>query len=89
MRRLPAETHAGRSSGHLQIVRRDWRHIFRGGRRGQSSMAGSVITISLPQREGNHPHGQQQKDVKCAPKKMRFNIWISLFFHVVLSLLES
>ena len=31
----------------------------------------------------------KQKHVKCAPKEMRFNIWISLFFHVVLSLLES
>ena len=55
---LPAETHVGRSQwAPCRIVRRDWRYIFRG--RGQSSMADSVITISLPQREGNHANGEQ------------------------------
>jgi hypothetical protein len=47
-------------------------------------MVASVIALPLRQREGNHADGQQQKHVKCAPKEMRFNIWISLFFHMVL-----
>jgi hypothetical protein len=50
-------------------------------------MAASVIAISLPERERNHTHGQQQKHVKCASNKVGFYTWISLFFHdgVVLS----
>jgi hypothetical protein len=52
-------------------------------------MAASVIVISLRQREGGQANSEKQKHVKCAPKEMRFNIWISLFFHVVLSLVAS
>jgi hypothetical protein len=88
MLHLRAGTHAGKSSGYLQIIRPDWRHIFRWGRRGQSSIAASVVIVSLCQSEWDHANGDKDKHVKCAPKKMRFNIWISLFFHVVSSLLE-
>jgi hypothetical protein len=44
---------------------------------------------SLRQCEWDHANCDKQKYVKCAPKQMRFNTWISLPFHVALSLLES
>jgi hypothetical protein len=36
---------------------------------------------SLPEREWDHAKGHKQNQVKGASKKMRFNVWINLFFH--------
>ncbi len=36
---------------------------------------------SLPEREWDHANRQQQKQIKGASKKMRFDVWISLFFY--------
>jgi hypothetical protein len=41
---------------------------------------------SLAQRKWNHANGHKQQQVKSASKKMRFNIWINLFFHVLVNL---
>jgi hypothetical protein len=35
---------------------------------------------SLPEREWDHANRRQQKKIKCASKKMRFDVWFSLFF---------
>jgi len=39
---------------------------------------------SLPEREWDHANRQQHKQVKGASKKMRFDVWFSLFFHFAL-----
>jgi hypothetical protein len=39
-----------------------------------------VAGSPLAEREWDHANRQQQKQVKGAPKKMRFNVGISLFF---------
>src|SRR6185369_2855001 len=36
---------------------------------------------SLPEREWDHANRHKQKQVKGASKKMRFDVWFSLFFH--------
>src|SRR5207253_7277957 len=36
---------------------------------------------SLPERERDQANGHKHKQVKGASKKMRFDVWISLFFH--------
>ena len=36
---------------------------------------------SLRERERDHANRQQQKQVKAASKKMRFDLWINLSFH--------
>jgi hypothetical protein len=41
---------------------------------------------SLPEREWNHAKGHKQ--VKRASNKMRFNVWVSLFFHFRFNLLS-
>jgi hypothetical protein len=43
-----------------------------------------VAGSPLAEREWDHANRQQQKQVKAAPKKMRFNVWVSLFFHFYL-----
>jgi hypothetical protein len=36
---------------------------------------------SLAEREWDHRNGHKQKQVKGTPKKMRFDLGVSLFFH--------
>jgi hypothetical protein len=36
---------------------------------------------SLPEREWDHANGHKHKQVKGASKKMRFDVWFSLYFH--------
>jgi len=45
--------------------------------------SGAKALLPTPRRqcERDHANGKKQKHVKCAPKEMRLNIWISLFFH--------
>jgi hypothetical protein len=38
---------------------------------------------SLPEREWDHANGHKHKQVKGGSKKMRFDVWFSLFFHRV------
>ena len=49
----------------------------------------SLGSVALRQREWNHAHSHKQKQIKSAPNKVRFDGGINLFFHLVLSLLES
>jgi hypothetical protein len=35
---------------------------------------------SLPEREWDRANGHKHKQVKSASKKMRFDVWFSLFF---------
>jgi hypothetical protein len=41
----------------------------------------SFRNCSLCEREWDHGDGQQQKQVKSGPNKMRFNVWPNYFFH--------
>src|SRR4029077_7250338 len=41
----------------------------------------SAVEAPLPQREWDHANGQKHNQVKGASKKMRFDVWFSLFFH--------
>jgi hypothetical protein len=74
---------SGRRRGSLREVRRRVRLLER--RLGHASL-GSPATAGLRQREWDRADGEKRKQDQCAPKQVRLNGWINLFFHVFVPL---